>query len=49
MMGGACSAYGERRAVYRVLVGKPGGKRLLGRPRRRWEDKGKTVLAIIYT
>jgi hypothetical protein len=25
--------------VYRVLVGKPEGKRLLGRPRRRWEDK----------
>jgi len=24
--------------VYRVLVGKPRGKRLLGRPRRRWED-----------
>ena len=27
----------ERRAVYRVLAGKPEGKRLLGRPRRRWE------------
>jgi len=26
------------RDVYRVLVGKPEGKRLLGRPRRRWED-----------
>jgi len=37
-MGGACSAYGERRGVYRVLVGKPEGKRQLGRPRRRWED-----------
>jgi hypothetical protein len=24
--------------VYRVLVGKPGGKRPLGRPRHRWED-----------
>jgi hypothetical protein len=24
--------------VYRVLMGKPEGKRLLGRPRRRWED-----------
>jgi hypothetical protein len=31
-MDGACSAY-----VYRVLVGKPGGRRPLGRPRRRWE------------
>jgi hypothetical protein len=29
---------GEGRVVYRVLVGKPEGKRPLGRPRRRWED-----------
>ena len=29
---------GERRGVYRVLVGKPERKRPLGRPRRRWED-----------
>jgi len=29
---------GERRGVYRVLVGKPEGKSALGRPRRRWED-----------
>jgi hypothetical protein len=29
---------GERRGVYRVLVGKSGGKRPLGRPRCRWED-----------
>jgi hypothetical protein len=36
-MGGACSAYGERRGVCRVLVGKPEGKRPLGRTRRRWE------------
>jgi hypothetical protein len=28
----------EGRGVYRVLVGKPEGKRLLGRPKRRWED-----------
>jgi len=28
----------ERRGVYRVLVGKPEGKRPRGRPRRRWED-----------
>ena len=28
----------ERRGVYRVLVGKPEGKSLLGKPRRRWED-----------
>jgi hypothetical protein len=29
---------GERRSVYRVLVGKPERKRPIGRPRRRWED-----------
>jgi len=29
---------GEERGVYRVLVGKPGGRRLLGRPRSRWVD-----------
>jgi hypothetical protein len=28
----------EEKKVYRVLVGKPGGKRPLGRPRRRWRD-----------
>jgi hypothetical protein len=29
---------GERRGIYRVLVGKPEEKRPLGRPMRRWED-----------
>jgi hypothetical protein len=29
---------GEGRGMYRVLVGKPEGRRPLGRPRRRWED-----------
>jgi hypothetical protein len=29
---------GEERSVYRVLVGKPEGKRPLGRPKSRWED-----------
>jgi hypothetical protein len=28
----------ERRGVYRILVGRPEGRRLFGRPRRRWED-----------
>ena len=32
---------GEGRGVYRVLVGKPEGKRPLGRPQRRWEDNIK--------
>ena len=35
---------GERRGVYRVLVGKPEGKRPLGRPRHRWEDNIKKDL-----
>ena len=43
-MGGACSKYGERRGLYRVLVGKPEGKRQLGRPRRRWENNVKLDL-----
>jgi hypothetical protein len=34
----------ERRGVYRVLVGKPEGKRHHGRPRRRWEDNMKMDL-----
>ena len=41
-MGGACGAYGEGRGVHRVLVGKPEGKRPLGRPR--WEDNIKMDL-----
>jgi hypothetical protein len=32
---------GEKRNVYRLLVGKPEGKRPLGRPRRRWIDNFK--------
>jgi hypothetical protein len=35
---------GERRGLYRVLVGKPEGKRPLGRPRCRWEDNIEMVL-----
>jgi len=37
-MGGACSAYGGEERYTRVLVGKPEGKRPLGRPRRRWKN-----------
>jgi hypothetical protein len=40
-------ALGEGRGVYRVLVGRPEGKRPLGRPRRRWEDNIKVVLREI--
>jgi len=35
---------GHRKGIYRVLVGKPEGKRLLGRPRLRWEDNAKMDL-----
>ena len=35
---GHVARMGEERGVYRVLVGKPEGRRPLGRPRRRWED-----------
>jgi hypothetical protein len=35
---------GERRLIFRVLVGKSEGKRPLGRPRHRWEDNIKTDL-----
>jgi len=35
---GHVARMGERRGVYRGLVGKPEGKSLLGRPRRRWQD-----------
>ena len=34
----------ERRGVHRILVGKPEGKRPLGRPRPRWEDNIKMDL-----
>jgi hypothetical protein len=36
-MSGACSRYGVRRGVYRILVEKPVGKRPLGRPGSGWE------------
>jgi hypothetical protein len=35
---------GERRGIYRVLMGKPEGTIPLGRPRRRWEDNIKIDL-----
>ena len=38
---GHVARMGERRGVYRILVGKHEGKRLLGRPRLRWEDNTK--------
>jgi len=41
---GHVARMGERRGVYRVLVGKHEGKRSLGRPRSRWENNIKTDL-----
>ena len=41
---GHVACIGESRGVYRVLVGKPEGKRPLGRPRRRWKDNIKMGL-----
>jgi hypothetical protein len=38
---------GVGRGVYKVLVGRPGGKRPLGRPRHRWEDNIKMDLREI--
>ena len=41
---GHVARMGERRGIYRVLVGKPKGKRPLGRSRHRWEDSIKIYL-----
>jgi hypothetical protein len=46
-MGGACGAHGEVRGACNILVGKPEGRRPLGRPRRRWEDNIKMDLGEI--
>jgi hypothetical protein len=46
-MGRECSRKGETRNAYRTLVGKPEGKRPLGRPRRRWVDNIKMDLREI--
>jgi hypothetical protein len=45
--GKACSTNGEKRDAYRILVGKPERKRLIGRPRRRWVDSIKIDLREI--
>ena len=41
---GHVTRMGYRRGIYRVFVGKPEGKRPLGRPRRRWKDNIKMGL-----
>jgi hypothetical protein len=46
-MGRACSRNGEKRNAYRILVGKPEGKRPLERSRRRWMNNIKMDLREI--
>jgi hypothetical protein len=46
-MGRACSTNADKRNTYRILVGKPEGKRPLGRPRRGWADNIKMDLREI--
>jgi hypothetical protein len=46
-MGRVCSTNGEKRNSYRILAGKPEGKRPLGGPRRRWVDSIKIDLREI--
>jgi hypothetical protein len=46
-MGRACSTNEENRDAYRILLGKPEGKRLLGRQKRRWVDNIKMDLREI--
>jgi hypothetical protein len=43
-MGGALACMGEKRGAYRILVGRPEGRRPLGRPRHRSEDNIKMHL-----
>jgi hypothetical protein len=44
---GHVARIGRNKNTYRVLVGKPQGKRPLGRPKRRWENNIKTYLRAI--
>jgi hypothetical protein len=46
-MGGACNTIGEKKNAYRIFVGKPKGKRPVGKPRRRWVDNIKMDLREI--
>ena len=47
LLKGRVVSMGEERGVYRVLVGKPEGKRPLGRPRYRWVDNIRTDLQVV--
>jgi len=45
---GHVARMGKRKDIYRVLVGKPEGKRPLGRPRCRWEDNVKMHIQEVW-
>jgi hypothetical protein len=45
---GHVARMGEKRNAYRILVGKPEGKRLLGNPRLRWVDNIEMDLRVWY-
>jgi len=47
-IGRAGSTYGERRGSYRILVGRPVGRRPLGRPRHRWGIISKWIIFILW-
>ena len=47
-MGGRVTHMGEKRGVYRVLVGKPEGNGPLGRRRRKWEDNIEVGLQELW-
>jgi hypothetical protein len=46
-IGRVCSTNGEKKNAYRILVGKPEGKKPVGRPTRRWLENIKTDLKEI--
>jgi hypothetical protein len=46
-MGGSCGTNGGEEEAYRLLVGKPEGKRPLGRPRRMWVDNIRMDLGAV--
>jgi len=46
-MGGVCSTYGEEESVRWVLAESPAGKRVAGRPRRKWENSIKMDCIVL--
>jgi hypothetical protein len=46
-LAGHVAQMGEKRSVYRLLVGKPEGKRPLGRPKHRWVDNNRMDLGEV--